>query len=83
MDKSLFRSIVPYVVGLVIAMALYVYAGTIAYTPRAGSLGPEVWPRLAILLMGASCLFELSRRFIHNVCKARCQCRILTATFRN
>lgn len=64
MDKSLFRSIVPYVVGLVIAMALYVYAGTIAYTPRAGSLGPEVWPRLAILLMGASCLFELSRRFI-------------------
>lgn len=64
MDRALLRSIAPYVVGLAIAVALYAYAGTIAYTPRLNDLGPEVWPRLAILLMGASCLFEISRRVL-------------------
>ena len=64
MDKALFRSILPYAVGLAIAIALYIYAGTFLYTPRPGQLGPEVWPRLAILLMGASCVFEISRRLI-------------------
>ena len=67
MDKALLRSIGPYVVGLAIATALYIYAGTFEYTARAGELGPDVWPRLAILLMGASCLWELTRRlFIAN-----------------
>src|SRR5262245_31111518 len=64
MDKALLRSILPYAVGLAIAFALYMYAGTIEYSPRPGQLGPEVWPRLAILLMGASCLFEISRRLV-------------------
>ena len=64
MDKALFRSIVPYTVGLAIATALYIYAGTFVYTPRAGQLGPDVWPRLAVLLMGACCVFEISRRLV-------------------
>lgn len=64
MDKVLIRSIVPYLVGLIIAVALYVYAGAIVYTPRGNSLGPEVWPRLAILLLGISCLYEIGRRLI-------------------
>jgi hypothetical protein len=64
MDKALFRSIVPYAVGLAIVAALYLYAGTFDYTSRPGQLGPDVWPRLAILLMGGSCLFEMSRRLI-------------------
>src|SRR5262245_24429405 len=64
MDKALFRSIVPYAVGLAVALVLYLYAGTIEYSPRPGQLGPEVWPRLAILLLGASCAFEISRRLI-------------------
>jgi hypothetical protein len=64
MDQVLFRSIVPYAVGLAIAAVLYLYAGTFDYAPRPGQLGPGVWPRLAILLMGGSCLFEISRRLI-------------------
>jgi len=64
MDKALLRSIAPYAVGLAIAVTLYMYAGTIEYSPRPGQLGPEVWPRLAILLMGASCVFEMSRRLV-------------------
>jgi hypothetical protein len=64
MDQVLFRSIVPYAVGLAIAAVLYLYAGTFDYAPRPGQLGPEMWPRLAILLMGGSCLFEILRRLI-------------------
>ncbi len=64
MQKALLRSILPYVVGLGFAVALYIYAGTFEYTHRGAELGPDVWPRLAILLMGASCLFELGRRVI-------------------
>lgn len=64
MDKTLFRSIVPYALGLAIAVALFIYAGTFLYSPRPGQLGPDVWPRLAILLMGASCVYEISRRLI-------------------
>jgi len=37
MDKALFRSIAPYVVGLAVAGALYIYSGTFEYTPRPGS----------------------------------------------
>jgi putative tricarboxylic transport membrane protein len=64
MDKALFRSVLPYAIGLAIAVALFIYAGTIVYSSRPGQLGPETWPRLAILLLGGSCLFELSRRLI-------------------
>jgi putative tricarboxylic transport membrane protein len=64
MDKALFRSIVPYAIGLAIAVALFVYAGTFLYSPRPGQLGPDVWPRLAILLMGASCVYEIFRRLV-------------------
>ncbi|HEY6023962.1 MAG TPA: tripartite tricarboxylate transporter TctB family protein [Pseudolabrys sp.] len=64
MDKALLRSITPYAVGLAFAVALYIYAGTIDYAARPGQLGPEVWPRLAILLMGGSCVFEIARRLI-------------------
>jgi hypothetical protein len=59
---TLLRSITPYLVGLLIAVALYLYADTIDYTPRPGTLGPEIWPHLAILLLGGSCLFEIVRR---------------------
>ncbi len=64
MDKALFRSIVPYAIGLAFAITLYIYTGTIDYAARPGQLGPDVWPRLAILLMGGSCVFEISRRLI-------------------
>lgn len=64
MNQALLRTIVPYLVGLAIAVILYLYAGTIEYTRRGDALGPEMWPRLAILLMGAACLYEIVRRII-------------------
>jgi uncharacterized protein involved in response to NO len=56
------RSILPYVLGLAVAAALYVDAGHIAYTPRGDELGPTVWPRLALALMATVCLFEIVRK---------------------
>jgi putative tricarboxylic transport membrane protein len=61
MDQRSLRAILPYLLGLVIAIALFIYAGHIGYTPRAGELGPAFWPRLAIGLMGLSCAFEILR----------------------
>ena len=58
------KSIAPYVVGLVLAGALFVHAGQIAYTPRAGQLGPDTWPKMAIALMAAACAFEIVRRLV-------------------
>jgi hypothetical protein len=51
----------PYVIGLAVAAGLFIYLGHIDYTPRAGHLGPETWPRAAVALMAAACLFEIVR----------------------
>jgi putative tricarboxylic transport membrane protein len=71
MDQKSLRAILSYLVGLALAVALYVYAGQIDYTPRAGELGPTVWPRLAIVLMGASCAFEIVRKLAGSSVQAR------------
>jgi hypothetical protein len=62
MKSSLLRSILPYIIGAAVAAALFAYTGYIDYTPRPGQIGPATWPRLAIGLMAASCLFEIARR---------------------
>jgi putative tricarboxylic transport membrane protein len=51
----------PYVVGLAVAAGLFVHLGHIDYTPRPSHLGPEAWPRAAVALMAAACLFEIAR----------------------
>lgn len=61
MDKTAIRSTLPYVIGLVVAAVLFYFARQIEYTPRAGSLGPQFWPKMAIGLMAAVCLFEIAR----------------------
>jgi putative tricarboxylic transport membrane protein len=55
------RAMVPYLVGLAIAAALFVYMGHLDYTARPGQLGPATWPRLVIGLMAAACLLEIAR----------------------
>ena len=55
------RSALPYLLGLAIAAWLFILAGTISYSPRSGQLGPDFWPRLAIGLMAAVCIFEIVR----------------------
>lgn len=61
MDKAALRSTLPYVIGLAVSAVLFHFARQIEYTPRPGSLGPDFWPKLAIGLMAAVCLFEIAR----------------------
>jgi O-antigen/teichoic acid export membrane protein len=60
MSSQLIRTL-PYVVGLAVAAGLFIHLGQIDYTPRPGHLGPEAWPRAAIALMAAACLFQIVR----------------------
>ncbi len=61
MDKATIRFTLPYVIGLGVAALLFHFAQQIEFTPRPGSLGPDFWPKLAIGLMAAVCLFEIAR----------------------
>jgi putative tricarboxylic transport membrane protein len=61
MTDARIRSALPYVLGLAVAGVLFFYAGRIDYTPREGALGPDFWPKLAIGIMAAVCLFEIAR----------------------
>src|SRR5262245_55645359 len=65
------RAMLPYVVGLAIAVALFIITGHLDYTPRAGQLGPETWPRLVIGLMALTCLFEIVRAAVRGKNGAR------------
>jgi putative tricarboxylic transport membrane protein len=61
MSVARLRSALPYLVGLVVAAALYYAADRIAYTPRGSELGPDLWPKAAIGLMAIVCLIEIAR----------------------
>jgi putative tricarboxylic transport membrane protein len=65
------RAMLPYVVGLAIAAALFIYMGHLDYTPRPSQLGPETWPRLVIGLMAVACLIEIARVAMRSKAAAR------------
>jgi putative tricarboxylic transport membrane protein len=53
------RVIAPYAVVLVLAGALYLVATRFEYTPHAGRLGPDLWPRTILILIAGVCLFRI------------------------
>lgn len=53
------RAILPYVIALALAAALYVVASRFAYTPRADRLGPDLWPRAILALMMVTCVVRI------------------------
>jgi putative tricarboxylic transport membrane protein len=52
---------IPYLIGIAFAAVFYVLAGRISYTARPGQLGPDFWPRIAILMIAVVCLYEIIR----------------------
>ncbi len=63
MDVSKVKSRIPYAVLLAVAVGFYVLAGSIEYSEQPGQIGPTVWPRFALALIAAVCLFEIARAF--------------------
>ena len=61
MNDARLRTALPYALGLLIALGLFLLAGQIQYTPRRGQIGPDFWPKLAIGLMALVCLVEIAR----------------------
>ncbi len=59
-----FRLTIPYLVGLAVAAFLYHLAGTITYPARPGQLGPDFWPRIAIVIIALACLYEIARLLV-------------------
>lgn len=58
------RAAVPYFLGLAAAAVLYGLADRINYTARPGQLGPDFWPRVAIVMIAVVCLYEIVRRLL-------------------
>ena len=58
------RAALPYLGALCASALLYALAEHIAHTPRPGTLGPDFWPKMAALLIGAAAAFELLRQLI-------------------
>jgi putative tricarboxylic transport membrane protein len=61
------RGVLPYLGALCVSALVYLLAGKIDFTPRPGTLGPDFWPKMAALLIGAAALFELLRQFVTSV----------------
>lgn len=58
------KDIAPYGVVLAAAGALYGVADRIAYTEIPNQIGPEVWPKIVLVLLIGVCLFEIVRRLV-------------------
>jgi putative tricarboxylic transport membrane protein len=61
MANGVLRATIPYLIGLTVAVALFIYSQSIEYTPRRGHLGPGFWPQLATGVLAAACLVEIAK----------------------
>jgi putative tricarboxylic transport membrane protein len=61
MIETRLRPALPYLFGLLVAGIVFFYAEQIQFSEREGQLGPDTWPKLAIGLMTAVCLFEIAK----------------------
>lgn len=64
MTKTGLTKIVPYSIALAVAAALYAVAGQFDFTPRAGRLGPDVWPKAILVLIMLTCIFEIVKTLL-------------------
>jgi hypothetical protein len=64
MPSRRWKGALPYFGALCVSPLVYVLAGYIDFTPRPGTLGPDIWPKMAALLIGAAALFELVRQAV-------------------
>lgn len=55
------KALLPYVIGLAVTGGLWLMTNSMEYDARPGQLGPTFWPRLALGVIAASCLYEMGR----------------------
>ena len=58
-NRTAIRRAAPYLTVGAAAGYLYFVAANIQYSARAGTLGPDFWPKLVLSLVVATCLYEV------------------------
>lgn len=53
------KRIIPYTIVLLVSVYFYVLAGRFGFVAKAGSLGPDFWPKLFLGLTILVCLYEI------------------------
>lgn len=69
MNRTTLTKVVQYAIVLAVAAALYAVAGQFDFRPRAGRLGPDVWPKAILVLMMVTCVFEIVKTLVCRQCK--------------
>lgn len=64
MTKTCLGNLVSYSIVLAVAAALYAVAGQFEFSPRAGRLGPDVWPKALLVLMMLTCIYEIAKTLV-------------------
>ena len=62
--RSRFARIVPYLVLGLVSGYLYYVAAHFEFHHRAGTLGPDFWPKAILALMIATCVYEVIKRML-------------------
>lgn len=62
--KVVGRGIGPYVIVLLITLFLFYEVSGFEFVAPAGRPGPDIWPRLVLLLAALVCVYEIVRRLI-------------------
>ena len=71
MLRHYFGRAAPYAVVLAGAVSLYAIASGFEFTPVPGRIGPDLWPKMILILLGAVCVFELVRITVMALLPAR------------
>jgi putative tricarboxylic transport membrane protein len=63
-DRTRIWGALPYAVLLAAAAVFYAIAGDMEFQAQPGTLGPDFWPKAALVLMGLVCLYEIARALL-------------------
>ena len=58
------RGIAPYVIVLLVTLFLFYQISQLDFEAPAGRTGPDVWPRMILILATLVCVYEIARRMI-------------------
>lgn len=64
LNNARFKKVIPYVVVLIGTGYLFYVATRFEFVARAGSLGPDFWPKLLLVLMMAACAYEIVKTLV-------------------
>lgn len=71
MDRSRISAWLPYAVMLAAAAFFWLAADRIGYAARPGAIGPDFWPKAALLLIGVTCIYEIGKVLLGSAADAR------------